>query len=60
MIRIKAQESRKAGRQAGRQSEVRQGEAALAWTHTPLWAWDGHQKAQPEVFEEHLKVTERN
>lgn len=37
---------------AGRQSEVKPGEADLAWTHTPLWAWDGHQKAQPEVFEE--------
>lgn len=40
------------GRQAGRQSEVKQGEAALAWTHTPLgWAL--------EVFEECLRVMER-
>lgn len=44
---------------AGRQSEVKQGEAALAWTHTPLWAWDRHQKAQPEVFEERLRIMER-
>lgn len=52
MIRIKARE--------GRQREVKQGEVAFAWTHTPLWAWDGHRKAQPEFFfEEYLRVTER-
>lgn len=48
-----------AARQAGREGEVKEGEAALARTHTLLWAWAGHQKAQPEVFEERLRVMER-
>lgn len=44
---------------AGRQSEVKQGEAALAWTHTPLWACDGHQKTQADFLEKCLRVTNR-
>lgn len=45
--------------QPGSEGEVKEGEAALARTHTRLQAWDGHQKDQPEVFEERLRLMER-